>query len=280
MKILKVRLTPARLVVLSSLLLVTCIMAAAVAVMTPPTYTAKAEAVLIGPSLNDNGRPANPYMQLGQALGVIADVLISASGDEAAQKKILAGGGSKDYVLERPFGASEPIIDITTKAPTAGQAITTARLLMAQLSSELQSRQNAVQVAPGTRVNLVRVTSPTTASRSWKTALEYGVAAFVLGVVSAFLLTVAFDRYLRRREGGQQVPSRKTLNRPGKSLRTRVPRVNGASGSDQALRVSPPAEQPAEPSTSPPPQPTVAHRPAPIVSVRTGPRRVPNRTNR
>jgi hypothetical protein len=279
MRILKVRLTAARMAVLAALLLATCLAAVAAVVMTPPTYIAKAEAVIIGPSQTDTGRPANPYMQLGQALGVIADVLISASSNDAAQKQILARGGTENYVLERPFGESEPILDVTAKAPTQAQAMTTARLVIAQLTSELVNRQDAIRAAPGTRVNLVTVISPTSASRTMKTALEYGVAVFAVGLVSSFLLTVVFDRYLRRREADQQVRTRKKLSRTDRTTRTRVA-PSHASSAERGARVSPAGAPPAQPTPSPSPQPTQAHRPLPVVSVQSRPRRIPNRVSR
>jgi hypothetical protein len=276
MKILKVRLTAARLAVLVALLLATCMAAVVAVIMTPPTYTAKAEAVIIGPSRTDLGRPANPYLQLNSSLGVLADVLINASENEAAQKQIVAGGGTTNYILARPFGESEPIVDVTAKAPTASQAMTTARLVVAQLGMELANRQNAVQAAPGTRVSLVNVISPTSATRTLKTALEYGVAVFALGLVSSFLLTVVFDRYLRRREADQRVRTRKKPRRSGRSTRSRVAGGHG-SGSDGAARGSPAG---APPQPTPLPQPTPAHRPLPVVSVRTRLRRIPTRVSR
>lgn len=280
MRILKVRLTGARIAFLAALLLATCLAAVAAVVIAPPTYTAKAEAVIIGPSQTETGRPANPYLQLDASLGVIADVLISASGNDSAQKQILASGGAKGYLLERPFGESEPIIDVTAKAPTPAQAMTTARLVIAQLASELVNRQNAIQAAPGTRVSLVTVISPTSASKTMKSALEYGIAVFALGLVSSFLLTVVFDRYLRRREADQKVHTRKKL---GRVRRPRARVAHGyAAGSEGGARVSPAGTARAKPTPSPSPaaEPTQAHRPLPVVSVRARVRRVPTRVSR
>jgi hypothetical protein len=199
MRLFQVRLTAARSVFLAGLLLLTLIASVGVALRLSPKYSAKAEAVLIGPTLAD-GKPTNPYMQFSQALSVVADVLKVASSDADTARQIVAGGGTNSYVVERLLGASEPIITVTGHGPTPEQAITTTTLVVKFLTADLKRRQDAVDVSADDRVKLVTITTPEQANREWKLPIEIGFGVLVLGLVGSLVLFVVVDRFVVRRD--------------------------------------------------------------------------------
>lgn len=240
MRIFQVRLTPARSLLLGGLILLSLIASVSVAALMPAKYTAKAQAVLIGPTYV-GGKPTNPFLQFSQALSVTLDVLIVASSDPSAVQQIVNGGGTSSYTVSRSHEISdaEPIVDVTSKAPTPEQAITTTRLVVNFLGTNLQSRQAAVDVAPSGRVKLVEITKPDKASRVWKTPIEIAVAVLVLGVVGSLILFVLIDRYSSRRR------PRKTATLPVQTARERRPvpgriplRRAGRAGPKERIDVS------------------------------------------
>jgi len=222
MRLFQVRLTAARSVFLAGLLLLTLIASVGVALRLPPKYSAKAEAVLIGPTVAD-GKPTNPYMQFSQALSVVADVLKVASSDADSARQIVAGGGTNSYVVERLLGASEPIITVTGHAPTPKQAIKTTTLVVKFLTADLKRRQDAVDVSVEDRVKLVTITTPEQASREWKTPIEIGFGVLVLGLVGSLILFVVVDRFVRRRDLKRREAKRMALAKA--QARSREPRV-------------------------------------------------------
>ena len=213
MRLFQVRLTAARAGLLAWLLLLSFVASVGVALRLPATYSAKAEAVLIGSSLTD-GKPTNPYMQFSQALSVVADVLKVASSDADSARQIVAGGGTNSYVVERLLGASEPIITVTGHAPTPEQAIKTTTLVVKFLTADLKRRQDAIDVSVDDRVKLVTITTPEQASREWKTPIEIGFGVLVLGLVGSLVLFVAVDRFFVRREVKRRDAKRIVQARP------------------------------------------------------------------
>jgi hypothetical protein len=217
MKLLQVRLTAARAGLLAAMLLLTLAASVGAAIRMPASYSAKAEAVLIGPA-QVGGKSTNPYLQFSQALSVTLDVLIVASSDADTVRQILAKGGTKDYAVVRSHGVSdsEPILTVTGKAPSAQQAITTTTLVVMFLTADLQKRQDAVQISPDGRVKVVAITTPEQASRQWKTPVEIGVGVLVLGLVGSLLLFVMVDRYFVRRDLKRREAKRIAQARPRK----------------------------------------------------------------
>jgi hypothetical protein len=220
MRVFQVRLTAARAAFLAALLLLTFVASVGVALRLPAKYSAKAEAVLIGPSLTD-GKPTNPYMQFSQALSVVADVLKVASSDADTARQIVRLGGTNSYVVERLLGASEPIITVTGEARTPQQAITTTTLVVKFLTADLKRRQDAADVSVDDRVKLVTITTPEQASRQWKTPIEIGVGVLVLGLVGSLILFVVVARFLVRREGKRRAATKRIAQA---QVRSRKPR--------------------------------------------------------
>jgi hypothetical protein len=217
MRLLQVRLTVARAGLLAWLLLLTLVASVGVAIRMPATYSAKADAVLIGPA-QVGGKSTNPYLQFSQALSVTLDVLIVASSDADTVRQIVASGGTKDYVVVRSHGVSdsEPIVTVTGKASSPEQAITTTTLVVKFLAADLQRRQDAVQISPDGRVKVVAITTPEQASRQWKAPIEIGVGVLVLGLVGSLLLFVMVDRYVVRRDAKRREARRIAQARPHK----------------------------------------------------------------
>ena len=163
------------------MILVSIVGAAAITLRMPATYAAKSEALLIGPS-QVGGKATNPYLQFSQTMSVTLDVLIVASSDSTAGKQIVARGGTNSYTVVRSHGVSEsePIITVTGSASTPEQAMKTANLVVAFITTDLKKRQDAAGITSDNLLKLVAITTPVHGSRVWKTPVEVGFGVFVL----------------------------------------------------------------------------------------------------
>ena len=219
MRLFQVRLTRARVALLAGMILLSIVGAAAITFRMPPTYAAKSEALLIGPS-QVGGKPTNPYLQFSQSLSVTLDVLIVASSDSVTGNQIVARGGTDSYTVVRSHGVSEsePIITVTGSASTPAQAMKTANLVVAFITADLQKRQAAADITSDNLLKLVAITTPSGASRVWKGPVEVGFGVFVLGLVGSLILFVLLDRYLIRRDVKRIVQRRPRRRRAGEPV--------------------------------------------------------------
>ena len=193
------RLSTAHVVVLVVLVLLSCGGAVAAALAVPARYSATAKLVLIGPNVSATGQASNPFVDFSGGLNTTADVLALSSMTAQNADSVVAAGGTRTYTtVSSGAASSEPILTITSQAPTKVQAIWTAKLLTVRMQADLASRQTTANVPANLRVTMVSVTTPDQASRQLKTAAEVGIAVLVAGLVVSIGLVLLLDRRRKR----------------------------------------------------------------------------------
>ena len=185
---------------LTAVLGLLALLAGVVAAMAqPPKYSATAQMVTVAPSsqVGVTG-PTNPFLNFTGSLNVTAGVLALAVTDDKTVKLVQSQGGQGTYTVTTDAGASEPIIDVVATARTSSGALTTVKLVLAQLTSQLVQRQQAAGAPAKSFISLLPLGEPANASRVLKSAIEVGVAVFgILALLSLFLI-LGFDRWRLR----------------------------------------------------------------------------------
>jgi hypothetical protein len=202
------RLSGAHAVVLVFLVLLSCGAAVASALAVPARYSATAKLVLIGPNVSATGQASNPFLDFSSGLSITADVLALSSETSQTADSVVASGGTSSYQTVSSGGSSEPILAITSEAPTKAQAIWTAKLLIVSIQADLAARQTAASVPANLRVTMVSVSAPDQASRQLKTTAELAIAVLVGGLVVSIGIVVLLDRRRLRAPKAASVQAR------------------------------------------------------------------------
>jgi hypothetical protein len=163
----------------------------------PPT----AEEIAADPKL---GRISadNPYTRFADQ-SVVVDLLASTLSNESARSALEKQGADRGYTVapSSELGFSGLIVEISGVGSTPQQAVRTAELVGAALTSELDSLQASKGVAPRYRIVTQRVVAPDNAQQRVSGKLRALVGVFAMGAILLFVVISAAEGLTTLREG-------------------------------------------------------------------------------
>jgi hypothetical protein len=179
------------------LLLLTGLLGYVVTNSMAPVYEVQSSVVLLGPDSPDKGGVAsNPYLNFDGSLETTAQVLASTLASDAYVKQLHDQGASGDFVVSTPGG---PIVSVVADGVSGDEAVKTAKVVIAGLRSELESRQLAVGAPAKALIRAETVVPPTSASYKIGSRVRVLAALGVVGVAGSVFLTFAFESLARSR---------------------------------------------------------------------------------
>lgn len=162
----------------------------------PPT----AEEIAADPKL---GRISadNPYTRFADQ-SVVVDLLASKLSNESARSALEQQGADRAYTVapSAELGFSSLIVEITGSGSTPQEAVRTADLVGAALTSELDSLQASKGVAPRYRIQTQRVVAPDNAQQRVSGKLRALVGVFAMGAILLFVVISAAEGLAALRE--------------------------------------------------------------------------------
>jgi hypothetical protein len=171
---------------------------------TEPRYSQTQSYLLLYPVVTEQGR-GNPFLQLGNGVGMAAAVLTKrVSGGETAQQVIASEPGLQYTVALDPT-TSAPILVVTAEAPSAAVVTAARDRLGAELVAQLASLQQSAGAPEASWVTISRLTSDVAPEASYSDSLRGGVLG-AGGTLLLALLLVAGSEAQRIRTARRATP--------------------------------------------------------------------------
>jgi hypothetical protein len=215
--------------------------------LVPPTFTAKAQVLLVppptAPSAKANGNP-NPYLTLG-GMQPLADVVARALTASATLTQLHRRGLTGSYTVLRDANTDGPILTVMTKDKSAVATLADLRLVLGTAQPQLDRLQTQQSVLPKDRVTATVVARDSAASASRKSQIRALVVAVVAGAVGTALTVSAVDVLLIRRANRRRI-RRERSRASGSATRSARVRITPT----EAIAVGPSTNARAVPAAS------------------------------
>jgi hypothetical protein len=159
-------------------------------------YSATGTVIVVAP-----GGRTNPIDVYSSSSSLAATVATTLGSDDASKADVQAEGGTSEYTLV--IDPSLPIITITTTSANPQTAVRSFGLVSQQMNRLLAEQQRAFASPPSTRLQVLAVTTPTSAKVTTYRLVVLGIAGAlgVLLVISfTFIAESARERRQRRRQ--------------------------------------------------------------------------------
>jgi hypothetical protein len=168
----------------------------------PPTE----EAIARDPALSGINAD-NPYTRFSDQ-DVVVEVLASAMAGKSVERALLKAGADPGYKVEPAgaFGYSSPIVKVTAQGATPEAAMSSARLVGNEVTSQLERMQRAERVDRSYWIKANQVDTPDSAQLRASGQLRMLIAVLALGTVLLFVVVSVADAlamFRRERLGGR-----------------------------------------------------------------------------
>jgi hypothetical protein len=181
-------------------LLIALVAGAAAFTTVQPDYSQSRSYLLLSPVVTESGR-GNPFLQLGNGVGMAASVLSKKVSDGQTTQAITRSEPGLRYTVALDPTTSAPVLVVTAQAPTPGVVASSLDRVGAQLSAQLAALQRAAGAPEAGWVTISPLTEDVGPKASYSGALRTAVAAVAGVLVLVFLLAAALEA---RRAGAER----------------------------------------------------------------------------
>jgi hypothetical protein len=169
---------------------------AGVLLVAPPAAPSAAQ-IAADPALA-NVDASNPYLSYGDFV-VAADAVISQLSSPSGQHALIQAGADPRYQVALSTAAGDPpIVMITGVGRSAQEAIKSAELVTAAVSTDLRQLQQALHVNSKYMITADDFLQPTKAQTSVSSKLRTLIAVFAIGAI-LLLIAVSVSQTVQRR---------------------------------------------------------------------------------
>lgn len=183
-------------------------------VLTPTTYESRAQ-VLFVPPVQQPGvdGPVNPFMAMGAALGVTADIVRLRAGDDSTRAELVDEGALEDYEVVTYLAENGgPILNVSAQGSSADETRRTVSLVVDRITRDLRALQESADAPSGSYIRATLLTQtpvpePSLTNRARAAAV---VAAGVLFLLASMIVVgdrVAARRRRRQVTDGETTPA-------------------------------------------------------------------------
>jgi hypothetical protein len=164
----------------------------------PVTYDAHASMLLLPPTKSVVESNGNPFLVLG-GLDTVAGVLSLSLTDSATVTKIAPPSSKTTYTVAPDQGIPGSVLDITTSARSASQALALLHTVEQLSTTRLADLQNQVNAPAGSEARIMVITDNNKANANISALSRALIVVVAVGLVLTFLLTISLDAIIRRR---------------------------------------------------------------------------------
>jgi hypothetical protein len=177
-------------------------------VVSSPTYEATGSIVLLAPpeaprvdaTTGEEAPPGvgdNPFARYGD-LAVVADILARFM-DSDSKRTEFESQGVTGYVVAANRLQRGPVVDVTGKGSSSGEAIASAETVLEDVDATLTEFQEAEHADPDYYITSALLEPPSTATAMLGSTLRTAIAVMALGVLGTLGLAVVAEAIGRRR---------------------------------------------------------------------------------
>ncbi|CAL9659693.1 hypothetical protein SUDANB145_06929 [Streptomyces sp. enrichment culture] len=178
----------------------------------PVSYQSQSSVALLDSSAVARLAPTfgNPISNAGGSLIVTADVLIRTLESGDAAKELYSRGVTDPYTAGFAPGSESPLLQLSVTGTDREKVLEETDTLTAFAGEQLTALQEAAEVPPAYLVETAPVVLPQTPVAQSKSRYQGVAAVVILGVVSAFLLSILMEgvAVVRRRPPAASRPHR------------------------------------------------------------------------
>jgi hypothetical protein len=163
----------------------------------PPAYTQAESYLLLYPLEGVNG-PGNPFLNLGNGVGMAASVLATKTNAPDTAARLTSGLPGLTYTVAPDPASTAPILDVIVNDQDRAAVSRGLDSVGDELVTQLASLQQATGAPEASWVTISRLTRDPEPTPSHKARLRNGVVALAGILVLALLLVVWLERPGRR----------------------------------------------------------------------------------
>ncbi|MER6470821.1 O-antigen ligase family protein [Streptomyces collinus] len=193
-------------------------------VTVPVSYQSQSSVALLDSSAVARLAPTfgNPISNAGGSLIVTADVLIRTLESNDAAKELRGRGVTDPYTAGFAPASDSPLLLLSVTGTDRAKVLRETNTLTTFAGEQLSALQAAAKVPPAYFVQTAPVVLPQTPVAKSKSRYQDIAAVVILGVVSAFLLSILMEgvAVVRRRRPGRNAAPRQRRPRGPARLRT------------------------------------------------------------
>ncbi len=180
----------------------------AMTVLVPVQFNLQAKVLLVPPKEMVDGKPVNPYMNLGGLDGT-ADVLSASLMDTVVADAMDKQGIAAEYETSRDQSVAGPVLMIDVKGDSREDAIKSQAFLLQQVPAILDRLQSSISVVSSAWIGSTVITREATPTVDRKGQIRALIVIGFLGIGGTYLTASLLDGHLmsrRRRPAGTARP--------------------------------------------------------------------------
>jgi hypothetical protein len=218
-----------------------------------PTYEAQGTTLLFPPVATVQQGDVtqtlgNPYLMLG-GLTQARDIVIRTITSKSAREQLAKAHPDVQYTATQDYTTGGPLVLVTTKAPTADEAVAGLDAVVAEIPKSLEALQADLDLDSNAQITSKQITADRTPDVVHKSQIRGGIVVGAAVLVVSLLLIGLFDGLASSRgasrRGGGGGSGRRAKREPeepedgGGAHVTQLPRrVAASAGSDSATSSS------------------------------------------
>jgi hypothetical protein len=176
-------------------LLITMLLCLGAASASPAQYEASSSFMLLPPEALVNGKPTNPYLNLG-GLDGMADVVSTAMTDNSVADAMTKTGVTADYEIKRDFTIAGPVLNLDVRGSSPVDALSAQAFLLKRVPVVLNSLQSAVSVAVDNQISSTVITQDKAPKVNRKKQIRLLLVAGIGGLGVTYLGATVVDGIL------------------------------------------------------------------------------------
>jgi hypothetical protein len=184
--------------------------------MTPKSYTVTGSYMLLSPVQTVEGKAGNPFLQLGNGVGTLADLLSVSLRDGETSRGYTEQAPQLKYSVARDTSIAAPLILLKVEDATSANAFKVRDSLAGLLAARLDSMQKDAGAPHDLWVTLSPLTSDTRPATDYSSPIRNSALTLLGTLLVTLLLTGILERR-RIRRGRRNKPSARGLERSSRN---------------------------------------------------------------
>lgn len=173
----------------------------------PVVYQSQASMIVLLPNENSDGSgatyPVNPYLNVGAASSqVAASALVTVSSSEEFLSALADQGVTSTTTAQVATYGGGVVLELTATNSSAAAAVADLPVVSAQISAELEQRQDAAGAPAGTLLTATDLTAPTPATPLTGDRTKLAAVTVLIGLLDTLAVVLVAEAVRRRRRTG------------------------------------------------------------------------------
>lgn len=171
----------------------------AIFLVTPKSYTVTGSYLLLSPVQTVEGKVGNPFLQLGNGVGTLADLLSVSLRDGETSRSYTEQAPQLKYTVTRDTSIAAPLILVKVEDASSANAFKVRDSLSGLLTARLESMQKDAGAPRDLWVTLSPLTSDTRPATDYASPIRNSALTLVGTLLITLLLTGILERRRIRR---------------------------------------------------------------------------------